>query len=245
MEKIIHYCWFGNKTFPKSAQKCLKSWEKFLPDYKIIKWSEENVNLNECEFIRWAYENKKWAFVADYVRAKVLKEYGGIYFDTDMELIKDIKPLIDEKIIDSFLGAEYTGWIAAGIWFERNKNAILPTKLLEKYFSIKRIDVNKINDIIITKLISDIANNYGFKSDLEEVQYLEKNIVIFPREYFYPYSVDWIEKIITSNTYAIHYYRASWLPLADRVKMYIYRLFGKKMGDKVIIFIKYIINFFK
>lgn len=240
MEKIIHYCWFGNKPFPKSAQKCLKSWKKFLPDYKIIKWSEENVNLNECEFIKGAYENQKWAFVADYVRAKVLKEYGGIYFDTDMELIKDITPLIDNKT-KTFLGIEYSGYIAVGIWFEQNKNAILPTKLLQKYQSMEEFDYNKIGDITIPKMISDIAREYGFKHSLEEIQYLEKNIVIFPREYFYPYSGDWTEKFITPNTHSIHYYNASWIPFHKKKKMLIKKFLGKKMGEKIIAFI----DFFK
>ena len=127
MEKIIHYCWFGGKPLPKLAKKCLKSWKKYLPDYKIMKWSEENVDLDECPFIRQAYDAKKYAFVADYVRTKALKEYGGIYFDTDMEVTKDISNLLNDN---TFLGVEDTGYVAVGVWFESDKNAYLPTELL-------------------------------------------------------------------------------------------------------------------
>ena len=97
MEKIIHYCWFGPRPLGKLEKKCLKSWKKHFPNYKIMKWSEENVDLEECEFIRDAYANKKWAYVADYARTKALYEYGGIYFDTDMEVIKNMDELNNIK----------------------------------------------------------------------------------------------------------------------------------------------------
>ena len=112
MNKYIHYCWFGDKPLPKLAKKCINSWKKYLPDYEIIKWNEENVNIDECPFIKEAYRNKKWAFVADYARTKALKEMGGIYFDTDMEIKKDISDLLNNN---TFLGLESTGFVAVGV----------------------------------------------------------------------------------------------------------------------------------
>ena len=109
MKKIIHYCWFGPKPLPKLAKKCIASWEKFLPDYEIKLWSENNVDLNECDFIKEAYEQKKWAFVADYVRTKALYEYGGIYMDTDMEITKPVDDLLTEDFV---IGVEDSGYIA-------------------------------------------------------------------------------------------------------------------------------------
>lgn len=238
MQKIIHYCWFGEKPLSKMAKKCIKSWKKYLPDYEIMMWSEKNVNLNECAFIKGAYENKKWAFVADYVRTKALKEYGGIYFDTDMELVKDITSLIDNQT-STFLGIEDSGYIAVGVWFEKEKNAILPTKLLEKYKGIKKFEIGIMPDITIPKMISKIVNKYGFKNSSKEIQYLENNIVIYPRDYFYPYSYDWNEKFVTSNTYGIHYYDASWLPMKAKVELYLVRKFGKKTGYRIINLIRY------
>ena len=101
MKKYIHYCWFGGKPLPKLANKCIESWKKFLPDFEIIRWDESNVDLNECPFIKEAYDNKAWAFVADYARTRALKEMGGIYFDTDMEVTKNIDNLLKKG---SFLG---------------------------------------------------------------------------------------------------------------------------------------------
>ena len=105
--KIIHYCWFGPKPLSKLAKKCMKSWKEFLPDYEIIRWDESNVNLDECPFIREAYNNKAWAFVADYARTRALKEMGGIYFDTDMEVTKNIDgykdmPIIPKELVPKF-----------------------------------------------------------------------------------------------------------------------------------------------
>ena len=166
MKKYIHYCWFGDKPFPKLGQKCLESWKKYLPDYEIIKWSEENVDLNECPFIKEAYENKKWAFVADYARAKALKEYGGIYFDTDMEVIKNIDHLFKGN---TFLGIEDTGYVAVGVWYEKEANGILPTKLLNVYQSMKKFDMDNISKLAIPILLSGVLKDFGLKEKTEEV----------------------------------------------------------------------------
>lgn len=232
MEKIIHYCWFGDKPLPKLAKKCLKSWQKYLPDFKIMKWSEDNVNLDECPFLRGAYDQKKWAFVADYVRTKALKEYGGIYFDTDMEITKDISHLFDEKT-DTFLGIEDSGYVAVGVWFERNKEAILPTNLLNRYIELKEFDIDAMVDFTIPKMISEILNPYGLKYGRMEVQHLPNNITIYPRDYFYPYSYDWKDNAFSDNTCMIHYYDASWIPLRERLDVLLVRRFGKNVGYKI------------
>ena len=118
MKKYIHYCWFGNKPLSKLSKQCIKSWKKYLPDYEIICWNETNCNLNDCAFVKGAYENGKWAFVADYFRTKALNEYGGIYFDTDMKLTKDISKLLNDE---TFLGVEYGNSVAVGVWYEKNR----------------------------------------------------------------------------------------------------------------------------
>lgn len=229
MKKYIHYCWFGPKPLPKLAQKCIKSWKKYLPDYEMIKWSEDNFNINECPFVKGAYENKKYAFVADYVRAKVLKEYGGIYFDTDMKLIKNISHLLESE---TFLGVEDSGYIAAGVWYEKNKNAKIPTKLLEKYQSMKGFDINSISKYTIPILISKIL---GFKrGKINEIQHLEDGVDIYPRDYFYPYSYDWKDKMFTENTCMIHYYDATWIPKKERIETNMIRRIGIKNTNRVL-----------
>lgn len=231
MEKIIHYCWFGDKPLPKLAKKCIKSWKKFLPDYKIMKWSEENVDLKECPFIEGAYENKKWAFVADYARTKALNEYGGIYFDTDMEITKDISKLLENK---TFLGVEDSGYVAVGVWFEKEKKSFLTEELLKKYRSFKEFDVEKITELSIPKMISEILEPYGLKKGLGDVQVIENGIKIYPRDYFYPYSFHRDNDVFTDNTCMIHYYDASWLPAREKREMLLVRKFGRDKTNTIL-----------
>lgn len=232
MEKIIHYCWFGDKPLSKLAKKCIKSWKKFLPDYKIIKWTEENVNLNECIFIKEAYANKKWAFVADYVRTKALNEYGGIYFDTDMEVTKDISDLLESN--KTFLGVEDTGYVAVGVWYEREKKSFLSSELLKRYRSIKKFDINKMADMSIPKIVSEILEPYGLKKGGTKIQLLENDIKIYPRDYFYPYSFHRDNNVFSENTCMIHYYDASWLPKRDKREMMLVRRFGRDKTNKIL-----------
>ena len=231
MKKYIHYCWFGDKPLPKLAKKCIKSWQKYLPDYEIIKWSEENVNLDECLFIKEAYKNKKWAFVADYARTKALNEMGGIYFDTDMEVTKDISHLLHDE---TFLGVEDTGYVAVGVWYEKNKNSFLTSELLKTYRSFTKFDVSKLGDFSIPILVSKILDKCGFKKGLNEIQIVNKNIKIYPRDYFYPYSYNWENNIFTDNTCMIHYYDASWIPLKERIETKLVRKIGRRRTFKVL-----------
>ena len=223
--KYIHYCWFGDKPLPKLAKKCIQSWKKYLPDYEIIKWSEENFDINECPFVKEAYEKKKYAFVADYARTKALKEMGGIYFDTDMEVTKNIDDLF---ISDTFLGVEDTGYVAVGVWYEKNKNALIPTELLKIYKDMPGFDLENMADFSIPKLISNILNEKGLEYGSNEIQKLEGSIYIYPRDYFYPYSYNRDNNKFTDNTRMIHYYDASWIPLKERIENGMVRRMGTK-----------------
>ena len=216
MKKYIHYCWFGTKPFPKLGKKCLASWKKYLPDF---------------EFIKEAYENGKWAFVSDYVRTKVLKEYGGIYFDTDMEVLKYIDELLKN---DTFLGIEDTGFVAVGVWYEKEKNGLLPTKVLEEYQKMPSLDLNNLSNLSIPKIVSKILSEYGFIHGKNEIQILNDNIYIYPREYFYPYSYNRENNIFTDNTCMIHYYDASWVPKKERIENALVRKLGRKKTFKIL-----------
>ena len=154
MKKYIHYCWFGNNPLPKLAKQCIASWKKYLPDYEIKCWNESNSNLEECKFVKEAYENKKWAFVADYIRTKAMYEYGGIYFDTDMEITKPIEELLTED--NGFLGVEDSHMIACGVWYEPKPKSYLSKKMLDFYRSQEYFDVDNIYKISIPRIISGI-----------------------------------------------------------------------------------------
>lgn len=104
--KIIHYCWVGNCQKPKSVLYCIESWRKFCPDYRIIEWNESNYDFSKNKYMWQAYEAKKWGFVPDYARLDIVYQYGGIYLDTDVELVKNIDELLSHK---AFMGFEDTG----------------------------------------------------------------------------------------------------------------------------------------
>ena len=113
--KIIHYCWFGRKPKSEEFNKYLESWKRFCPDYEIKEWNESNFDLNKNDYCREAYEAKKWAFVADYVRLKVLEKYGGIYMDTDVELIKSLDKFLHYNAFMCFEFYFYRhSWIREG-----------------------------------------------------------------------------------------------------------------------------------
>lgn len=100
--KVIHYCWFGKKPKPKDVLNCIKSWKKYLPDYEIKEWNEDNYDVYKCQYMADAYKENKWAFVSDYCRLDVVYNYGGVYFDTDVEVIKSFNSLLKENLFCGF-----------------------------------------------------------------------------------------------------------------------------------------------
>lgn len=225
MSKYIHYCWFGGKPLPKLAKKCIKSWKKYLPDYEIIEWNENNVDLQECPFIKEAYENKKWAFVADYARTKAIYEMGGIYFDTDMMITKDIGFLLDKE---TFLGVEDSMMVNAAVWGASKPKTYFSKRMLDFYKSQEHFDINNIYKISIPRIITRILDEFGFEPSINEVQVFHKDIYIYPRPYFYPLSFDFKDNKFTNETCMIHYFDATWIPKNEQIEMKLIRKFGAK-----------------
>ena len=220
MEKIIHYCWFGPNKLGKLEKKCLKSWEKYFPDYKIMKWSEENVNLDECEFIKEAYANKKWAYVADYTRCKALYEYGGIYFDTDMEVIKNMESLLDKGLV---LGLEHSTAPNAAIVIVPDKHNKYMKKMLDGYRNMNFNPTGNLFDIAIPRILCNLLEPYGLKRGYSKLQILNKDVYVYPREYFYPLDYELKTPLFTENTYTIHHYTASWVGWKEKTTLWMRR----------------------
>ena len=240
--KYIHYCWFGGKPLPKLAKKCLKSWKKYLPDYEIIRWDETNVNINECPFIKEAYENKKWAFVADYARTKAIYEMGGIYFDTDMLVTKPIDFLLDKE---TFLGVEDSMMVATGVWGSSKPKSFFSKEMLDFYQNQENFDIHNMFKYSIPRVMTKILSDYGYDHTKNEIQELKHNISIYPREYFYPLSFNFKNNIFTENTCMIHYYDASWFSKKAKLKIKLNRIFGEKNVDKLNISLKKVKNLVK
>jgi len=204
--KVIHYCWFGGKEKPELIKKCMKSWEENLPDYKIIEWNEKNFNIEEFDFTQKAYKAKKWAFVADYCRIWVLYNQGGIYLDTDMEVLKSLDKFIKNE---SFVGIERDKIINAAILGAKAKNEFIK-KILNYYDKINFINyIDDLDKITIPNIITQLAIGEGCEGD-KDVENVRNIITVYSKEYFYPKNHSWERANITENTYTIHHYEGSW-----------------------------------
>lgn len=221
--KVINYCWFGGKKKPKSVKESIDSWRKFFPTYKIVEWNEHNFDVNSNKYIKKAYDEKKWAFVSDYVRFKVLYENGGLYFDTDVQIIKSFDELLSNG---PFLGVEYAygkASIGAGLGMAAEGKMDIYKEVLDFYenndFDFSRV---KNNGETIVQIVTNIFTKYGFVKDnsLQKI----KGIVIYPSDYLCP--IDPVTKKIniTSNTVALHKYDASWQGTFAHLKSSIKRI---------------------
>lgn len=228
MSKIIHYCWFGDKPLPSLAKKCIKSWKKYLPGYEIMCWSEKNFDVNSTKFSKDAYENKKWAFVSDVARIYALKEYGGIYMDTDMMITKDVSEIIKSEF---FVGWESELNVAVGVLGVKEKHHPVIEELYD-FYSRTSLNMTDLFSQSIPRLLSTILRRkYNLQSDHLHNQYLEDGIVVYARDYFYPISSDNSPDMFTENTCMIHYYTGSWLPRSQRIRNRVHELLGERFGD--------------
>ena len=212
------------------AKKCIKSWKKLMPGYKIIEWNENNFDINICPFVKQAYEKKKWAFVSDYARLYALYNYGGIYFDTDMELLKNIDHLTKNEI---FLGYEENKKIAAGVIGVKNKRNKYIKDVLDYYDSLEEFDEDAVFQFAIPNILTKEFNKYE-KQTKNGIDIFDNCIYVYPEEYCYPINYNYSKKVYTDNTCMVHYYSASWVPKGEKVSAAVYRRFGKKRGAVIL-----------
>ena len=204
--KIIHYCWFGRGPMPEDNLKCIESWKKFLPDYKLMLWNEDNYDVNSIKFTRQAYQKKKYAFVIDPVRLQLLREHGGIWLDTDIEIIKNLDPLLE---LPAFMSFESDTLLHTGI--VGSEKGAAWTDEYWKYMNRKPfIRWNgRLNKTPSTVIISRILKKRGVKLD-NTFQIYDDSLHIFPKDYFCPKDYKTGKITITDNTYCIHHFAGSW-----------------------------------
>lgn len=208
--KVIHYCWFGRNPLPKLAQKCIDSWREYLPDYEIKEWNEDNFDVAINTYTKQAYEAKKYAFVSDFARLWILHNYGGVYFDVDVEVIK---PMDDILRAGPFMGCERDGSnrINPGLGIATAPGFTIYKELLDSYKDEDFIKTNgKFNTTTIVDRTTDVLKKHGLQ-DIVGIQQVA-GITIYPTEFFCPKSFDTGKLTITKNTRSIHWYDASWLP---------------------------------
>ena len=226
--KIIHYCWFGKNPLPELASKCIESWKKFCPDYQIIEWNETNFDVNYCEYSKEAYQEKKWAFVSDVSRLYALVNCGGIYMDTDVEVLK---PLDEFLNLQAFSGFEAADRLPTGI-MAAEKGQELFVELLKEYDNIHfKLDDGSLDTTTNVTRITNTCLKYG--AVLNNTKQTVKGFTLFPFDYFCP--KDSTTKIVnlTKNSYTIHHFDGSWLTEEDRLYEKIYIKRAKFMPKKL------------
>lgn len=243
--KKIHYCWFGGNPLPDDAIKCIASWKKFLPDYEIIEWNESNFAVNAIAYTKEAYEAKKYAFVSDYARFKILYEYGGLYFDTDVELIGPLDEIIKRG---AFMGIEKSlattkgdGWIGvnAGLGIGAEPGMSIYKKIIDFYD--KRSFLNE--DSTVVTNVTQLLILEGLKNE-NEYQYVA-GINVYPAEYFCPMDSTTGEMEITPLTVSIHHYSCSWIDHNSlsyklyQLKKSLIKIFGARLIMKLASIIKH------
>ena len=247
--KVIHYCWFGGNPLPKSAQKCIASWRKYLPDYEIKEWNESNFDVNIIPYTAEAYKAKKYAFVSDYARFWILYKYGGLYFDTDVEVIKNMDDIIAKG---AFMGLEKTQagatptqlgvapglglGVNPGLGLGVNPGLGLYKELLDVYDDKHLFSAfGKIGETIVG-ITSKIMQKKGIKRQSDGFLHCGE-ITIYPEEYFCPKNYYTGELTITPNTCAIHHYTATWHKNTTNI-------WAKLMNRLHLMYIRYSVIFF-
>lgn len=204
--KTIHYCWFGRSPKPQLAKKCIKSWKKYCPDYEIIEWNEDNFDITAAPlYVRQAYEAKKWAFVTDYVRLWAMVNYGGIYMDTDVEVIKPLDGFLQHE---AFSGFEDEENIPTGI-MACEKGFALFREFMEHYDKTEFLNRDGSNNLVTNvKTITEHLRRYGLEQN-NSFQVI-CGFALYPNDVFCPRNWDTGRLKTTENTVTIHWFNGSW-----------------------------------
>lgn len=228
--KKIHYCWFGRGEKPKLAQKCIASWRKFMPDYEIIEWNEDNFDVNCNAYTKMCYEEKKYAFLTDYLRLVIIAEQGGIYFDTDVEAVRSFDDLLENP---AFAGFENDTHIATGLGFGAEPHNPVIQQMLKEYDQLLDGQHGTIGCPILN---TEAMLKFGLMLNGEK-QNLGQ-IIAYPEDYFNP--MDSATGVITRtpNTHSIHRYSMSWLPKNKIIRSKITQRFHRVFGTNCFAFLK-------
>lgn len=243
--KVIHYCWFGGNPLTPLALKCIESWKKFCPDYEIREWNESNYDVNCCEYSKQAYKEKKWAFVSDVARYKILHDNGGLYFDVDVEIVRPINELLENSC---FMGLERLSpalrnkegvpcWLVnPGLAIGCEKGHAVIAKLLDEYNdrTFYKED-GSLNLETICTYTAEYLYKHGMKSENTHQNIL--GVHLYPKEFFNPMDSKTGTVSLTANAYSIHHYAASWTTNTAQRNVKLFRflnaLLGKRIGGLV------------
>ena len=236
--KVIHYCWFGRNPLPPLAIKCIESWKKYLPDYEIKEWNEDNFDVNIIPYTKEAYAAKKYAFVSDYARFWILYKYGGLYFDTDVELIKPLDEIVAKG---PFMGCENEVEnegatalaVAPGLGLGVNPGLGLYKEMLDLYGKLHFVkDNGGLNTTTVVEYTSKLLYKFGL-TNKSETQFVG-GIYIYPKEYFCPMDFHTKKLVVTPRTVSIHHYSASWQTPIMKLKIMIAKCLGGRLTNLIL-----------
>lgn len=229
--KIIHFCWFGGNPIPEEYKKYIRTWKTFCPDYIIKEWTEDNFDVTQNSYCKEAYEAKKWAFVSDYARLKIIYEYGGVYLDSDVELIRGLDPLL--KAGNGFIGFQDEYQVNTGLGFAAPPKDPVVRSLLDVYENRHFKMTNGSFDVTPcpasnTVPLIELGLVIG-KDSHKRIQQIG-DMVVYPSDYFCP--ISWDDKSyinITNNTYSIHHFSSSWMDERASLRQKIKKLTPKSI----------------
>ena len=220
--KVIHYCWFGGRPIPRRLQKCIDSWKRWMPDARVVRWDESNYDVNSVPYVAAAYQAKKWAFVADYARLDIIFREGGIYLDTDVELLKPLDPLLHDK---AFCARENREQVNSGLGIAAEAGDEVIRKLRDAYLSCS------FPSAPCTVLQTELLQCMGMVAS-DEIQCID-GLTIYPQEYFNSKD-DFGISHPTSKTFAVHHAEASWMPLRWRFMKFARRVCERLMAKRIL-----------
>jgi len=237
--KVIHYCWFGRNPLPESAVKCIESWRKHMPDYEIKEWNEDNFDVNLIPFTAEAYSVRKYAFVSDFARFWILYHYGGVYFDTDVEVIRPIDDIVEKG---AFMGVEVMctvhprdligfPMVAPGLGIGASAGMGFYKKVIDFYsnYHFLRDDGTIIGGTVVAHTTRLLVNEgLQKRADLQEVA----GIWIYPEDYFNPFDDITGRLNKTERTRSIHWYARSWQQ-QSHFRIWLSRMSHRFLGLKI------------
>ena len=249
--KKIHYCWFGGAPKSKLAKKCIKSWKKKCPDYEIIEWNESNYDVTKIPFMKEAYDAKKWGFVPDYARLDIIYNNGGIYLDTDVEIVKSLDDLL---ATNGFAGYETEEFVALGLGFGAEKHNPVIKSMMKAYEDRHFLLEDGTYDMTPSPRIdTPTLRSIGF--DINGEFSRTDSFTLLSKDYLCPLDYN-LCMHNTENTHTIHWFAASWeseefqasldrkrklrqkAARWDKIRYFPNRLFRKVIGDEKVEMLK-------
>lgn len=222
--KIIHYCWFGGKELPDDLKEYINSWKEKCPDYQLIRWDESNFDYTKYRYSNEAYDHEKWAFVSDVARLYAVYNYGGIYLDTDVEVLKSFNDLLHLK---GFIGAEDKYDLNTGACFGAEKHSKVVLENLNEYRNLQLFYGDKMVKTTCVEVTTRVFSRYGYKNAKFVSQVA--GFTVFPQDFFSPLKLSNNKLNITNNTYSVHYYTTNWKKRNNIKKIFLRRtVFIKK-----------------